>query len=834
MCLRQDGLLMRMPAANAFLAHLRPPGEEQLLRDHLFRVSAITSRLAAKTGMPRVGALIGLAHDLGKYSTAFQRYLSRVASDASMVMEPNLSLKGSVDHSTAGAQIIAHDLIRDEEEVGRFASEALALCVASHHSGLIDCILPNGEDGLLRRLNKDDALSHRSEVWGSVEAAIRAPLEILLNDPEVAAEITAAIDRIRATDSDDVVQPFKQGLLLRVLFSCLIDGDRTDTADFDKPTGASFRQHGDYIAWPNLIDRLECKLATFQNERWVDQCRREISGHCLAGAERPKGIFTLTVPTGGGKTLASLRFALHHAQRWSMERVIYVSPYISIADQNAQVVREVLEPKECDFASIVLEHHSNLTEEKESWRGSVLAENWDAPVVFTTAVQVLDALFGGGTRSVRRLHALAKAVIIFDEVQTLPIRTIHLFNNAVNFLVEQCGASVVLCTATQPLLHQVDKSKGAMKQGTELMPNPPQLFRDLRRYETFDKTNKTGGWSAAEVSALAIDEMRERGSCLVIVNTKRDALAIYAQWKEQLKTLEEPMGEGCLVHLSTHMCPAHRLEALSRMKAALTPLAGKRVLCVSTQLIEAGVDIDFATVVRDLAGLDSIAQAAGRCNRNGERAIGRVHIVKMAQSLPKQLEEIACAQRNALRVLNDWRELNGVQPFELSDPREMETFFKHHFFARANQMDYPVKASFAQRDDTLLQMLGENSMAVEDARIAGVTRSGLMQSFHTAAQVFQAIDCQTQGVVVPFRKEGMDLIAELSAAHDLALEFRLLRRAQMYSVNVFQHEMESLKRNDAVYEAQSGTGVLCLREGFYSDEFGLALDGSERMESLIA
>jgi CRISPR-associated endonuclease/helicase Cas3 len=751
-----------------------------------------------------------------------------------MVMEPNLSLKGSVDHSTAGAQIIAHDLIRDEEEVGRFASEALALCVASHHSGLIDCILPNGEDGLLRRLNKDDALSHRSEVWGSVEAAIRAPLEILLNDPEVAAEITAAIDRIRATDSDDVVQPFKQGLLLRVLFSCLIDGDRTDTADFDKPTGASFRQHGDYIAWPNLIDRLECKLATFQNERWVDQCRREISGHCLAGAERPKGIFTLTVPTGGGKTLASLRFALHHAQRWSMERVIYVSPYISIADQNAQVVREVLEPKECDFASIVLEHHSNLTEEKESWRGSVLAENWDAPVVFTTAVQVLDALFGGGTRSVRRLHALAKAVIIFDEVQTLPIRTIHLFNNAVNFLVEQCGASVVLCTATQPLLHQVDKSKGAMKQGTELMPNPPQLFRDLRRYETFDKTNKTGGWSAAEVSALAIDEMRERGSCLVIVNTKRDALAIYAQWKEQLKTLEEPMGEGCLVHLSTHMCPAHRLEALSRMKAALTPLAGKRVLCVSTQLIEAGVDIDFATVVRDLAGLDSIAQAAGRCNRNGERAIGRVHIVKMAQSLPKQLEEIACAQRNALRVLNDWRELNGVQPFELSDPREMETFFKHHFFARANQMDYPVKASFAQRDDTLLQMLGENSMAVEDARIAGVTRSGLMQSFYTAAQAFRAIDCQTQGVVVPFRKDGIDLIAELSAAHDLASEFRLLRKAQQFTVNVFPHEMEHLRQKGAVHEAQPGTGVLCLREGFYSDEFGLALDGSERMESLIA
>jgi CRISPR-associated endonuclease/helicase Cas3 len=825
---------MPTPAANSFLAHLRPPGEEQLLRDHLLRVSAITSRLAAKVGMPRVGALIGLAHDLGKYSTAFQQYLRKVAGDAAMEMEPDFSLRGSVDHSTAGAQIIARGFIGAEEETGRFAAEALALCIASHHSGFIDCILPNGKDGLLQRLSKDDVLSHRSEAWSSVEAAIRAPLESLLNDPEVAVEITAAMDRIRTTDNDEVIQPFKQGLLLRLLFSCLIDGDRTDTADFDKPRGASFRQHGEYVSWQDLIDRLERKLATFQNRGWVDQCRRDISSHCLAGAERRKGIFTLTVPTGGGKTLASLRFALHHAQRWGMERVIYVSPYISIADQNAQVVREVLEPKECDFASIVLEHHSNLTEEKESWRGSVLAENWDAPVVFTTAVQVLEALFGGGTRSARRLHALANAVIVFDEVQTIPIRAIHLFNNAVNFLVEQCGASVVLCTATQPLLHKVDKCKGAMKQGTELMPNPPKLFRDLRRYETFDRTNKPGGWSAAEVSALAMDEMREQGSCLVIVNTKRDALAIYAEWKEQLKTLEEKMDAGCLVHLSTHMCPAHRLEALNRMKASLNPQIGKHVLCVSTQLIEAGVDIDFATVVRDLAGLDSIAQAAGRCNRNGERAIGRVHIIKMAQALPRQLGEIRCAQENARRVLNDWREDEGERPFELSDPRQMEQFFKYHFFARANLMDYPVEPPIALRDDTLLQMLGENSMAVYDAKIKGVTRSGMMQSFHTAAQAFQAIDCQTQGVVVPFRKEGKDLIAELSAAHDLALEFRLLRRAQMFSVNVFQHEMESLKRNDAVYEAQPGTGVLCLREGFYSDEFGLALDGTERMESLIA
>jgi len=674
-------------------------------------------------------------------------------------------------------------------------------------------------------------LSHRDEVWSQAELTIRGRLEALLNSADVASEIDAAMGRISEKDNDKVIRPFKLGLLLRMLFSCLIDGDRIDTADFDKPRAARFRQHGEYVPWQELIDRLDLKLTAFSNERWVDRLRREISSHCQAASDRPKGIFTLTVPTGGGKTLASLRFALHHALRWNMDRIIYVSPYISIADQNADVVRKILEPVGCDFASIVLEHHSSLTPDKESWRGSVLAENWDAPVVFTTAVQVLEALFGGGTRSARRLHALANAVIVFDEVQTLPVRMIHMFNNAVNFLVEQCGASVVLCTATQPLLHRVDKVKGEIRlaEDAELMRDAPQLFRDLKRYETFDKSNEPDGWSAAKISDLAVEEQSMYGSCLVIVNTKRDALAIYMACKEQLNALSEPMEEGCFVHLSTRMCPAHRLEALDGMKVALAHK--KRVLCVSTQLIEAGVDIDFATVVRDLAGLDSIAQAAGRCNRNGDRASGRVHIVKMTEPLPKQLEEIRCAQQNARRVLEDWRDDQGDAPFPLSDPLQMERFFGHHFFARRDQMDYPVKA---QRDDTLLQMLGENGMAVADSRLAGVKRHGFMQSFASAAREFHVIDSQTQGIIVPYGEEGKDLVAALSAARDLALEFQLLRKAQRFAVNVFEHEMKALTRSGAIYEVQAGTGVFCLREEFYSDEFGLTLDGSGRMESMIA
>jgi CRISPR-associated endonuclease/helicase Cas3 len=316
-------------------------------------------------------------------------------------------------------------------------------------------------------LSKDDDLSHRDEVSCQIEATIRCRIETLLGHPDVATEIDAAMGRIRERDSDEIIQPFNHGLLLRMLFSCLIDGDRIDKADFDKPAAASLRQYSEYVPWQQLIDRLEHNLAGFSKERWVDQLRCEMSEHCLAASERPRGVFTLTVPTGGGKTLASLRFALHHAHRWGMDRVIYVSPYISIVDQNAGAVRRVLEPGECDFASMVLEQHSSLTPDKESWRGSVLAENW-APVVFTTAVQVLEALFAGSTRSARRLLALARAVIIFDEVQTVPVRMTHMFNNAVNFLAEQCGASVVLCTATQPLFDRVDPVKGGCDTGGTL------------------------------------------------------------------------------------------------------------------------------------------------------------------------------------------------------------------------------------------------------------------------------------------------------------------------------------------------------------------------------
>lgn len=825
------------------LAHRGDTGEQSLYQ-HLLGVSKRTESLAKKLGMPRAGALIGLLHDLGKSSDTFQNYL--LSFDPAADVEPQDELRGRIDHSTAGAQCIVRNLPGGETEasLAGVVARLLAICIASHHSGLIDCLLPEGGDDLFRRLRKDDSATHYREAWSTVDPEVRTEAEDLLHSPELLTELKERIGRVLhplhhgvGTTGDTNLQ---LGLLLRLLFSCLIDADRTDTADFESALSARHRQDGKYESWEVLSERLELGLKdlTSQGTPQVNEVRRAISAQCAAAASRPPGIYTLTVPTGGGKTLAALRFALKHAQINAQERVVFVSPYISIVDQNAAVARSILEPRGVPFATVVLEHHSNLAVEREgsggreSWRRKVLSENWDAPVVFTTMVQVLEAMFGARTRSVRRLHALAKAVLVFDEVQTLPVRLVHLFNNALNLLAGHCGSTVLLCTATQPLLDEVDPKRGAacLAAVPELIGDVAETFRQLRRYTALDHTARIGGWAPDDVAALACEEAVTQGSCLVIVNTRRDAVAIFQLCRDQL-----PPG-GFIAHLSTGMCPAHRMETLAQLRIRLerkddtSPL-----LCISTQLIEAGVDIDFASVIRDLAGLDSLAQAAGRCNRNGQRKqAGRVHIVKLPD-LPKQLDEIKKGQEVALQVLGEWRRAHPGEPFPLDNPSQMRRFYELFFFRRKAEMSYPVRAhDDLARDTTLLELLGGNAMAVEETRRLGqpLRRSVLLQSFKTANKAF-ALMGETQGVIVSFGKTGQDVVSNLAAAHDLAAEWRLLRAAQPYTISLYPSLFKRLQEAGAVYEVSREAGVFCLRPEFYDPAFGLRSEAGSLEEMIV-
>jgi CRISPR-associated endonuclease/helicase Cas3 len=817
-----------------YIAH-----KNHTLEQHLLGVADKAKYFSAKINLRDQGELIGLLHDLGKYSAEFQGYIQSaiglINEDEDEYVDAH-GLKGKVDHSTAGAQLIWDELSK-HGDMGRIVGQILALCIASHHSGLIDCLASGvgtpTKDSFSKRMHKSDERTHLREVTGKIDAEILKRFQELITISGMVDGLKNALRQVMQYDltkgidpSQNQITQFKIGLLVRFLFSCLIDADRIDTADAEKPRAAKKRQHGDYVEWAILIERLEKRLLEFGDTESIDKIRRDIADHCRDAAQRDKGIFTLSVPTGGGKTLASLRFALHHAQQHKMDRVIYVIPFTSIIDQNADVVRKILEPKGVLRGSIVLEHHSNLTPEQQGWREKILSENWDAPVIYTTTVQLLETLFGAGTRGTRRMHQLANTVLVFDEIQTLPVNTVHLFCNAINFLVEHCGSSVVLCTATQPLLNNVDSSKGALKftEDNEIMPDVKQLFDDLKRVEVLNQ-RKSGGWQCEEVAELAMHEVKESGSCLVIVNTKKSATALFSLCRQTT---------GMRVfHLSTNMCPAHRKKILAEIRKLLDDKSP--VLCVSTQLIEAGVDVDFGSVIRYTAGLDSIAQAAGRCNRNKRRAVGRVHVVNPADENLDSLEDIRVGKEIAERLLDD--EQSGAENFDgnILAKKAMERYFEYYFFARRNEMSYPVPQELIGREDNLLNMLSLNYLAVDDYGRQNGSKPNiyLRQSFMAAAKVFKVIDAPTRGIIVPYGSEGKKLIGELCGAFEVEKQFKLLRRAQQYTVNVFPYQLEKFQAENALHAIQKGVDILYLADArYYNEDFGLSLTPEGKMEVL--
>ncbi|MDR4496847.1 MAG: CRISPR-associated helicase Cas3' [Candidatus Scalindua sp.] len=808
-----------------YIAHRREKDEEiHWLSQHLAEVSKKTGEFASKIGLKEQGEVIGLLHDIGKASQEFQQYIKSavglISPDEDDYVDATRN-KGKVDHSTAGAQLIYSELSQNEKDA-LFSIQVLSICLASHHSGLIDCISPDGKNIFLKRIEKDKEKTHIDEIVGKLSEQAEEFIKNRLQANNLTKGLIEKFKLLKTADDSKETLCFKYGLLLRFLFSCLIDADRLDTANFEEPALKKLRHYGKYVNWKVLINRLNKKLEDFDS-KGINAIRQKISQECRDFAVRPKGLYQLTVPTGGGKTFASLRFALHHADKHKMDRIIYVLPFTTIIDQNADEIRKVLEEKDKNgryLNRVVLEHHSNLTPDEDTTKQKVLAENWDAPVVLTTNVQVLEALFGSGTQSVRRMHQLANAVIIFDEVQTLPVKCVQLFNTAVKFLVNDCGSTVVLCTATQPLLDKIIPKSRALpitaKQ--QMIPNRRQLFDDLKRVEVTDET-KVGGWSNDEITKLAGQKVLAASSVLIVVNTKSSARNIYMLCK-QISNVET-------YHLSTHMCPAHRLDVLNQVKKCLDPKDPKPVICVSTQLIEAGVDISFGSVIRFWVGLDSIAQAAGRCNRHCERRIpGQVLIINPAEENINRIEDIRIGKEKTERLLGEFKDNPERLGNNIISPEAMEQYYQYYFYQRAKEMKYHVTAnSPVGREDDLFNLLSVNSLSVEEYRRKNsdkYPKIPLKQAFMTAAKSFQAIESITRGIIVQYGKEGKDIVSELCSAYELEKQYKLIRRAQRYSVNVFPDVLRRLQEQEAVNEVQKGSGILYLDKQYYSDEFGLS------------
>jgi len=438
-------------------------------------------------------------------------------------------------------------------------------------------------------------------------------------------------------------------------------------------------------------------------------------------------------------------------------------------------------------------------------------------------VQFLEVLFSGGTRSVRRMHQLANALLIFDEIQTLPINCTHIFCNALNFLTESAQTSILLCTATQPILDRLrdpDKGQLLMADKPELIDDVSHLFNVLNRVN-IDRKLKVGGWSCEEITQLALERFKEFSSCLVVVNTKKWAQSLY-------QALEPYIGKGALFHLSTSLYPLHRKAKLNDIRDRLK--SGLPVLCISTQLIEAGVDISFGSVIRFLAGLDSIAQAAGRCNRhgdlknaNGESIKGQVDVINPDDEKVGQLKAIEVGKDKTQRIFDELDEETS-----LLTPDVIERYFHYYFFDRSDEMDYPLDSPEQAAEQTLLKLLSNNPLNANTEN-QSVRRGKLplfTQQFMDAGNLFEAIDAPTKALIVQ-HGEGKDIVADLCR---LAKEFEpksyfsRLKDAQQYSVNIFPNIWGKLLEVGAICETQDGEGVYYLDERHYSEEFGVSVE----------
>ena len=838
-----------------YIAHVRKAdGQPQSLQTHLTETSEIAKLLAAKLDLDQAGELLGLMHDFGKYSRKFQKYIH----DETGLFNPDLDDEEStpngskVDHSTAGAQWVYRELRKfgAAQGIGELFGQMLGLCIASHHGeGLIDCLDGEGNPKWIERFNKTDELTHLTECEQNADEAVQQKARELAGENLIRSLLKAVKPILSDQTTNSKIKEFYLGCLTRFLFSCLIDADRINSSDFEREAQKEVRRLTEKPDWQSAIDKLETHLASFKNRYPIDEIRRKISDDCLKRAIDSQGIYTLTVPTGGGKTLASLRYALHHAQKHNLDRIIYIIPYTSIIDQNAEEVRKIycLDLKEDDNGEFhscrkcsecekwVLEHHSNLEPEKQSWQDKLLSENWDKPIVFTTMVQFLDAWFGGGTRGARYIHPMTNSVLIFDEIQTLPMKCVHLFCNVLNWLTAFGTSTAVLCTATQPLLSESGlqnfpeekresiAARGLLKQPAhaEIMGTDEQreeLYKKLSRVE-IRFNEKAGGWNVQEAGAFLLEQFQTAPSCLFIVNTKKWAQELYQYCKGQNVPPE------ALFHLSTHQCAAHRKAIFDTIKARLKNK--QPVICISTQLIEAGVDISMACVIRALGGLDSIAQAAGRCNRHGEKeGKGQVWVLNLQeQDFTRILPDIQAGKTHAERVFSDFVGQDILQP------EAMKRYFEYYFYQRSDEMVYQIGT---KGEDNLLNLLSDNcrNKGASDKK-RGMLKNNilraydfyplLMQSFKSAGRAFQAIDAPTRAVIVPYG-EGRDLIASLCGEWNPKEMYCTLAKAQRYSVNVFPNVWKQLQENQALQEVQAGLGIYYLKDGHYTDEYGLSVD----------
>lgn len=607
-------------------------------------------------------------------------------------------------------------------------------------------------------------------------------------------------------------------MYLRVALSLLIDSDWTDTACFfqDVPLTKRISQEETQDIWQKCIDNFEQYLENQirnnpNNGNQLNSFRQEISNLCRMAAEKDQKLYRLTVPTGAGKTLSSLRFALYHARKKQKHRIIYVAPFNSILEQNAEEIRKAI-----GIPSVVLEHHCNvICEEGDEEKYRNLTETWDSPIIVTTAVQLLNTLFSSQKSCIRRMHSLSNSIIIFDEVQAFPVKCTELFNLAVNFLSQFCEATIVLCSATQPSLALLKENN--LCECQEMSGESEKYANAFKRVDIIDATELyLGGMEIQDLKEFTLEKTEKYQSTLVITNTISCALELFQELEANCSAEYE------IYHLSNNMCPQNKLDMLKEIKKALKNKE-KKIICVSTQVVEAGVNFSFGCVIRSKAGLDNVIQAAGRCNRHKElEGMGTVYIVKMSSEMENltHLKEIRNAQAALQKVLEDYK----LNPARFDYSLDSEKAVKAYYLNYRSQLKKDETKFLVNVDGvmmTLVDLLGDNRIGQQQysrAHHEKKMRTKLPQAFLTAGENFEVISNDYKvNIIVPYESETDQLLDELVQASTEIEKKKILRKLQKYTVGI--SETRKNKLGNAVYENSEGVLVLC--EGYYDEKVGV-------------
>mgnify|MGYP004515129517 FL=1 len=713
-----------------YIAH--KDGERiQSVKEHLEGTAQRAGDFAEKFGKREWGYCCGKLHDIGKYSKEFQKKIQENTNDR-------------VDHATAGAQVC--------KELGGYYP-ILSYCIAGHHAGLPDYGNTAISSSLCGRWKK------RICDYQAYEDEIEIPK--LDTDPIIFKK--------------DRNMDFALGTFIRMLYSCLVDADFLDTEAFMK-NGETGRNSGE------SMEILQNKLINYVSE-WLKNTdtdtingrRTEILNHCIKEGKQPEGIFRLTVPTGGGKTIASLAFAMEHAVKYQKDRIIYVIPYTSIIEQNAQIFREILGEEN------VLENHCNVEYEgSEEFKPMQLAsENWDKPVIVTTNVQFFESLFANKSSKCRKIHNIANSVIILDEAQMLPLDYLKPCIAMLQELVDSYSASVVLCTATQPALDSFFSNKEAIK---ELCPRMEDQFRFFKRvnYQNLGKIRQED----------LLERLKNEKNALCIVNTKKTAQMIY----------KELQGEG-IYHLSTSMYPKHRKRVLKAIRERLKN--DEKCIVISTSLVEAGVDLDFAMVYRQIAGLDSMIQAAGRCNREGKRkwseSMFYIFDLEETRAVQSQRQQIDVSEG----VLQDYS--------DISDLKAITDYFTRLYHYRGTSLDKKKIMDEFQKMEC---------------------------NFAKVAKEFKLIEENTKTIFINREPETEELLQELRLK---GITKERMRKAGQYCVQVYDNE----KSGNSFFDKLNGAGMLRpiseeLQDFYelaageqYSEEYGLDFSMEDGMALFV-